>query len=431
MLYLGIDVGKNTHVAALLSSDLLVKHKKYDSCPVQKIENSRAGFTALLTIICKQSSPDECRVLLEHTGHYGFALEQFLQENGICTYRMLARKRYATNKTDTHDARALAVLLYNQIELAIPLVNESERVHPLVPASASARTLRGLVRHRYELQHEATQRKNKLTAIADELFPELTVIYKDPNTESALALRDQYPTPADVVRAEIEDVCATRKRTQPSREQLLELQQLARQSIGTKDASRCISLVFEQQLLSAELRLFREHIARLDTMIEEIVSVSREGQILTSFTGIGTTQAGIILSNIGSIANYESIAKFRAYLGWSPRQSQTGTTYDSTSLNRAGNVLLKQTLYLIVLNAITYDPHWKALYDRLVKQKCAFDARTGKYKGKMKVIGRVAGQLAGVIYTLLRKDYDLLASVPPGTEPPAPTLYVVESKRRE
>lgn len=429
MLYLGIDIGKSSHAAALLSSELLSKHKKYDSCPVSKVENSRTGFTALLALIHKHST--ECCVLLEHTGHYGFALEQFLQESGITVYRMMARKRYSTNKTDTHDARALAVLLYNQIELRIPLVDETERVHPLIPASDGARTLRGLVRHRYELQHEAIRRKNKLTSICDELFPELTVVYKDPNTESALALREKYPTPIAVFEANVADLAETRKRTQPSTAQIVELQHLAKHSIGTKDASRRVSLILEQQLLTDELRLMRSHIARLDEKIEEIVQASRDGQILTSFTGIGPIQSAAILSNIGSIANFESIAKLRSYMGWSPRQSQTGTTYDATSLDRSGNVLLKQTMYLVTIAAIHYDPHWKALYDRLVKEKCSFDGRTGKYKGKMKVIGRVAGQIIGVMYTLLRRDFDLISSLPPGSILPEPELYSVESRRRE
>lgn len=429
MLYLGIDVGKSSHAAALISSELLLKHKKYDACPTQKVENSRTGFVALLSLIHKHSS--ECCVLLEHTGHYGFALEQFLQEQNIQVYRMLARKRYSTNKTDTHDARALAVLLYNQIELRIPLVNEQERVHPLVPASDGARTLRGLVRHRYELQHEATQRKNKLTAIADELFPELTVVYKDPNTDSALALREKYPTPNAIFEANIHDLTATRKRTQPSTAQLVELQSLAKHSIGTKDESRRISLILEQQLLTDELRLMRNHIARLDEKIEEIVQASRDGRILSSFVGIGTVQAAMIMANIGSIANYESIAKFRSYLGWSPRQSQTGTTYDSTSLNRAGNVLLKQTMYLVTIAAISHDPTWKALYDRRVKESCAFDSKTGKYKGKMKVIGRVAGQIIGVMYVLLRKDFDMINALPAGSDLPEPELYSVSRRERE
>ena len=35
------------------------------------------------------------------------------------------------------------------------------------------------MRHRYELVNEATQRKNKLTSICDELFPELTQMIQD------------------------------------------------------------------------------------------------------------------------------------------------------------------------------------------------------------------------------------------------------------
>lgn len=429
MLYVGIDIGKLSHVAALLSTDLLSKYKKYDACPVQKVEQSRAGFVALLALLNKYAPSEECHVLMEHTGHYGFPLEQFLQENGIQVYRMVARKRYAANKTDTKDARAMAVLLYNQVELRVPLVDETERVHPLIPASESARTLRGLTRHRYELSHEVTQRKNKLTSICDELFPELTTVYKDPNSESALNLRNKYPTPDAVYEANVHELAATRLRTQPSTARLVELQAIAKHSIGTKDRHRRASLIFEQRLLIKELQMLSNHVAELDTQIDELLSTSRDGQILTSFTGIGTVQAAMILSTIGSIANFESPAKLRGYMGWSPRQSQTGTTYDSTSLNRAGNVLLKQTMYLVTIAAITHDKRWKALYDRRVKETCAYDARTGKYKGKMKVVGRCAGQIIGVIYALLRKDYDLLATIPEGQVAPPPELYSIESKR--
>ena len=430
MLYVGIDIGKLSHVAALLSPELLEKYKKYDACPTQKVEQSRTGFVALLALLHTYAPSEECHVLMEHTGHYGFPLEQFLQENGITVYRMVARKRYSVNKTDTKDARAMAVLLYNQVELRVPLVDETERVHPIILASKSA-SLRGLAQHRYELSHEVTRRKNKLKAICDELFPELTQVYKDPNTDSALNLRNKYPTPQAVAEANVHELAATRLRTQPSTARLVELQTLAKQSIGTKDVHRRTSLVFEQRLLIAELQLLNNHVAELDMQIGEILSTSRDGQILTSFTGVGTVQAAMILSTIGSIANFDSAAKLRGYMGWSPRQSQTGSTYDSTTLNRAGNVLLKQTMYLVTIAAVSHDPRWKALYDRRVKETCAYDARTGKYKGKMKVIGRCAGQIIGVMYTLLRKDYDLLATLPEGEIAPPPELYSVESRRRE
>ena len=41
----------------------------------------------------------------------------------------------------------------------------------------------------------------------------------------------------------------------------------------------------------------------------------------------------------------------------------------------------------------------------------------------MKVIGRIAGQMASMIFALLKTDQETLSKVPPGQEPPPPMLY--------
>src|SRR5215471_10355790 len=96
-------------------------------------------------------------------------------------------------KTDKRDALNLANTLYNQLALGIQVSDKTQLVRQAVPPTPAAAQLKGLIRHRYELVREATQRKNKLTAICDELFPELVRVVKDPNALVALTLREQYP----------------------------------------------------------------------------------------------------------------------------------------------------------------------------------------------------------------------------------------------
>lgn len=423
MLTVGIDIGKSRHHAALLSRQLLATYTRFDACPTLAIGNDRASFERLLTTLREHGSPEETHVLIERTGHYGHALEHFLQEAGCHLYRIQARARYANNKTDRADARALATLLYNEVELHAPVVDEKLRIRPLVTPHPLARRMRGLVHHRDELARERTQRKNKLTAIGDELFPELPQIYKDPWSESVLALREQFPTPADVAGAPIAALAASRKGHRPTREDLQRLQELAATTIGTRDPSRIASLRIEQRQLIAELRLMNTHVAALDAEIETLIAGSRDGQILASFTGVGPVTAAKLLAGIGSIANFESAAHLRSYLGWAPRAQQTGTSKDSVGLTRGGNPLLKKTMYLVAMTAIHYDPHWKARYQRMVERKCSYDGRRQDYTGKMKVVGTIIGQIIGVMFHLLRKDYELMQAIMPGAEPPSPELY--------
>src|SRR5262249_32023498 len=155
----------------------------------------------------------------------------------------------------------------------------------------TAAQLHGMVIHREELIAERTQRKNKLTAICDELFPEFTQICKDPNSISALALRQAFPTPDAVATASLSALKALRRGSRPSEEKLVELQRLAAQSIGANDVARVWGLTFEQAQLIVELALLQQHVEALDAEIAQIITHSRDGQIVTSIPGIGPTQA--------------------------------------------------------------------------------------------------------------------------------------------
>jgi hypothetical protein len=65
---------------------------------------------------------------------------------------------------------------------------------------------------------------------------------------------------------------------------------------------------------------------------------------------------------------------------------------------------------------------WARIYERLVPRMCIYDERTRSYRGRGKVIGRLAGQMSSMIYALLKKDSEVLSHLAPGTSPPEPTL---------
>src|SRR5258708_23863439 len=111
-----------------------------------------------------------------------------------------------------------------------------QRVRRLVPPTQAAAQLKGLIRHRYELVRESTQRKNKLTALCDELFPELVRVIKDPNALVALALREQFPTPQSLATSSLtvlHQILAGARSLSDLK--LLELQRLPAEGIGVKD----------------------------------------------------------------------------------------------------------------------------------------------------------------------------------------------------
>ncbi len=423
-LYIGVDIGKCKDVAGFVSQTLLERHKHFENCPAFTFEASREGFRSFIERIRDYSPLEHVFVLMELTGHYHRSLQQYLLELDIPVYVMhVQRRQMGMIKTDKRDALSLANQLYTQLELGAQVTDKLQVVRRTVPPSEAAAQLKGLMRHRYELMNESTQRRNKLTAICDELFPELTKVLKDPNLATALALREKFPTPHALATASLTALSAVKVGRRTSDANLVQLQQLAAQSIGTKDVARQRSLVLEQSLLIKELRLIQEHLEQLDEEVCQIVTQSREGHILTSIPPISPLFAATLIAVIGSIANFEKACDLKSYLGWAPKREQTGTSYDRTRLTQGGSREAKKAMYLIVWRAIQTDTEWAKLYKRLVPRLCAYDERTQSYKGRGRAIGHVAGRLITLIYALLRYDYEVLSHLAPGADPPEPMLY--------
>ncbi len=176
-IYIGVDIGKFKHVAGFLSKTLLGRHKHFEHCPAFVFDQSREGFRAFVERIQAYSPLEQCFILMEQTGHYHRPLLHYLVELDLPVFVIHIQRRQAGMiKTDKRDALSLANQLYTQLELGAQVADTLQVIRRAISPSESAAQLKGLMRHRYELVNEATQRKNKLTAICDELFPEFTLI---------------------------------------------------------------------------------------------------------------------------------------------------------------------------------------------------------------------------------------------------------------
>ena len=430
-IYIGVDIGKFKHVAGFVSKTLLERHMHFEVCPAFIFEQSREGFRAFVERVRAYCPLEQCFIVMEQTGHYHRPLLQYLLELDLPVYVMHVQSREATMlKTDKRDALGLANHLYNQLALGVQVTNKLQVIRRAIPPSEAAAQLKGLMRHRYELVNEATQRKNKLTAICDEIFPEITQVFKDPNLPTALDLRERFPTPQAVATASLPTLREVRKKNYPSEAQFVLLQQLADQSIGTKDLARQRGLLLEQDLLIKELRLLHNHMEQLEETICQIVEQCREGKILLSIPPINPLAAATILATIGHIANFEDAGHLKSYFGWAPKRAQTGVSFDRTALTKGGSREMKRVMYLVAWNAIKSETEWARLYKRLVPRLCTYDERTQVYKGRGKALGHVIGRLITLIYALLKQDVETLENVAPGTQPPDPVLYDPELHRK-
>ncbi len=423
-LYVGIDVGKSSHVAGIVSPRLLTRHKRFERCPTLSFAQSAQGFAFLLDWLDTHAYRANMVVLLESTGHYHRNLERFLADADIAVYVMHVQKRMSRmTKSDTRDALGLANHLYNQIALRVQNADKTQVVHPSRHESEATLYLKSLVRRRYELVRDITRTKNRLTALCDELFPEFTQMFADPNGKTALRIRRMFAEPTAIASATLFDLRVLKEHGKPNDTLLLRLKETAASSVGTQDVGRRQGLVFEQTQLLEQMEMQTRQREALDTEIIRLVGECREGKILCSIPGISEIQASVLLAAIGSIAYFESSAALKAFLGWAPKLTQTGTSTNHMALAPSGLRMSKQTLYLIALNVIREETAFQVVYHRLVPLKCTYDERTKTYKGKLKVVGRICGQVIGLIYRLLKDDAMRVATTPKGSDIPSPALY--------
>lgn len=88
---------------------------------------------------------------------------------------------------------------------------------------------------------------------------------------------------------------------------------------------------------------------------------------------------------------------------------------------------MKQLLFLMAARALTLDCEWTRIYQRLLPRIATYDERKKDYRGKLKVLGRIAGQMATMIFAFLKTDQETLGKVLPGQEAPPPLLYDPET----
>ena len=81
MLYLGIDIGKNTHVASLIDETAKPLFKAFS------FSNTTEGANSLIEKLSVHiNNQSEVEIGMEATGHYWLSIYSFLVENGFLLY---------------------------------------------------------------------------------------------------------------------------------------------------------------------------------------------------------------------------------------------------------------------------------------------------------------------------------------------------------
>lgn len=165
MLYLGIDIVKNSHVSILIDENKTVLFKTFS------FPNSVEGAESLI----QKLPSSDVEVGMEATGHYWISLYYFLISkdfsvhviNPIQTDAWYHGFEVRKRKTDVIDSPIIADFLRydNFIETSL--------------ADENMRSLRDLSRFRVYLVSSIGDLKRKVITLLDQVFPEYASIFSD------------------------------------------------------------------------------------------------------------------------------------------------------------------------------------------------------------------------------------------------------------
>ena len=380
MICVGIDVAKDKHDCFILSSEGEVL------ADVFTIPNNAEGFGILLQTIRRCTRPaDKIKVGLEATGHYSYNILGFLLDCGLPTFVInplhtnLYRKSLSLRKTKTDriDARTIATMLMSDVDLK-----------SYTDTSYHNEELKSLTRYRFDKVRERAKLKCSVARLVCILFPELEKLVPTLHMSSVYALLSEFPGAHQISEAHLthlESVLSDAFRGRYGREKAVEIQDAAKNSIGSRMHAKSLEL-------KHTIRLIRELDAEIEEIESEINSIMGEIQSpITTIPGISTRMGAMILAEVGDFSNFDSADKILAYAGMSPSTYQSGQLTSSHShMEKRGSRYLRYAIF----NATRFVCNWDPAFAAYLAKKRA----EGKHYNV--AISHAAKKLVRLIYAM-------------------------------
>ena len=385
MYYVGIDIGKNTHVASMMDEGGNLVFKGFS------FPNTAEGGGAFIARLFTYSADlADFKIGMEATGHYWLSTYSFLFNKGfllhvinpIRTDGWRRGNEIRKRKNDAIDSALIADLIrYGQFT-ETRLVNEA------------LFSLRVLTRFRAYLVERISDLKRKVICILDQVFPEYQTIFFDifGPTSKEILLQFSSPTDFETVSAkELSELLARLSRQRIGAEKADQLKTAASNSFGITYARD--SFTFQLKMLIEQISFTEKQIKDIEAEIA--VRMEQIDSPITTITGVGNITGATIISEIGDISKFDSPKKLVAFAGIDASVNQSGK-FEATHnvMSRRGSPYLRKAIFQAALIASFRDPVLSAYYQK----------KRAEGKHHLTCIGAVSRKLCHIIYTVLTKD---------------------------
>ena len=383
MIYVGIDIAKNTHWASAMNSDGEILLEPFS------FQNSNDGFQKC---IANLSSFDKQKMLigLESTAHYG--------ENIISYLFNLDYKIGIINPIQTSNLRKSNIrkTKNDKVDTFIIIKSLTLNNYNLVTTrDINNIKLKGLSRSRHNLIVMRSRSKIQLASFIDQLFPELNQFFKgNLNLNVSYQLLKEYSSPKDISSlhlTKLSNILHDNSHGRYNKQDAIRLRELAKNSVGIDNPT--LSLQIKQAILQIEL--YTEQIEEVEKLSKQILD-EMKSKLLT-IPGMSYNQATVIHGFIGDISRFNKSCQLLAYAGLDPSIYQSGNfEAHSTRMSKRGNSLLRYNLVYATHNLVLHNKTFKKYYD----------LKRSQGKTHYCALGHCAHKLVRIIFKMLKSNVD-------------------------
>lgn len=381
MIFVGIDIAKNTHWASVMNSDGEVLSEPFS------FQNNNEGFRKFIS---KISNYDKEKMLigLESTAHYGENIISYLfnlnYKIGIINPIQTANLRKSNIRKTKNDKVDTFIIIK-----ALTLNNYSL----ITNRDINNLKLKGLSRSRHNLMTMRTKSKIQLASYLDQLFPELSSFFKgNIHLNVSYQLLKHYASPKAIAvlhLTKLSNILHDNSHGRYNKDDAIRLRDLAKNSIGIDNPS--LELQIKQAIIQIEL--YSSQIEEIENLSKQILN-EMESKILT-IPGISYNQATAIVGFIGDINRFDKSCKVLAYAGLDPTVYQSGNFQArSTKMSKRGNSLLRYNLVYAAHNVVLNNKTFKDYY--LLKRS--------QGKSHYNTLGHCAHKLVRIIFKILKDN---------------------------
>lgn len=391
----GLDLGIATaHTARVLDEGARVVAKR-------RVVPTTESFEALeQAALAGAPEGVPLEVVIEPTGPAWLPVAVWFTARGHTVYRVSTQKAADLRRFLSRHAKANSIDAHTLARLP---VFDPDGLHPVrLPEGGERAELDRRVRAAARLTREIGSRKRRIIDLARQLMPTVGEALSGGLSRADLAVLERYADPRKLRRTPHSRLVraigrASRNHGNPEAKADA-FRRAAREACALYEDSEAVAFGALADELATEVRLLRTAEAERDRHAEKRERAYAQvdpGALARSLPGIGAVGGPMLTAVMGDPARFPNGGAFKAYVGLTPRTSETGETdRKGQPISKAGNRDLRTQLVRSAETARVQDPQLAAVYHDQMVHKGAVHT---------KALAVVAAKLAERAWRVLRR----------------------------